>query len=184
MRTLLTIVAIVAFAGLWAGSATAQTGSIAVYFDQNWTEGAKDCPGAVLDSCFVVGSNFNAFVSGVNYQINFPGTMTFLADVGTPPITFGSSPTGISMAWAGSGQNGYASFLICSVSFLWNCVDCSVENDPIVLTGHPLFNPLNPQWTDWPANDLFTAYGLTSLVCATVATEETTWGQIKSLYQN
>jgi len=184
MRTLLTIVAILSVTALWTTGAAAQTGALTVYFDENWTIGAQDCPGfGILDTCYVVGTGFNAFVSGVNYKANYPASMTWLTDMDTPPVTIGNSLSGISLAWSGSGKNGYFSFLVNSVLFQWNCNDCSVQDDPIVITGNPFFDPLYPQWTDWPNNDLFTTTGMTSLVCATVPVEETTWGQIKSLYQ-
>jgi len=181
MRIATTVVFALVLAVFGATVASAQTPFVAVYFDQNFTTLQKDCPGPGLDELYVVLVNANSFVSGAEYQIFYPGSITWLADTNTPPVTIGSSPTGISLGF-NIPQNGYFAVLLHTVQILWNCADCSVTNDPIVVGPNPFSGALTPQWTDWPNYDLFGALGLTSQVCATVATEETTWGQVKALY--
>jgi hypothetical protein len=181
MRIATTVVFALALAVFGATIASAQTPFVAVYFDQNFTTLQKNCPGPGLDELYVVLVNANAFVSGAEYQISYPGTITWLADQGTPPVTIGSSPTGISLGFS-VPQNGYFAVLLHTVQVLWNCSDCSVTNDPIVVGDNPLTPDVGVLWTDWPNYDLFVALGLTSQVCPTVATEETTWGQVKALY--
>jgi len=108
-------------------------------------------------------------------------SMIWLADSNTPPVALGTSPTGIALGYS-TPQNGFFAVLLQTVQILWNCNDCSVTNDPIVVVPSP-FNPSGKvQFTNWPDFDLVDALGLTSQVCATVATEESTWGQVKALY--
>jgi hypothetical protein len=176
------VVALLLVAVVGANVASAQTPFIAVYFDDKFTSQQKDCPGPILDQLYVVLSNAGVFVSGAEYQILYPGTIIHLADTNKPPATVGSSPTGVALGFA-VPQNGIAgSVLLHTVAILWNCSDCSVTNDKISVVPSP-FNPNGKvQYTDWPNFDLFDAIGLDSDVCATVATEESTWGKVKALY--
>lgn len=162
--------------------AAAQTPIVSVYFDDLLTDGSKDCPtGGGVDSFYVVLENFNTWVSGIEYLIDYPGTMTWLSDFGTPPVTLGTTPVGISSGF-GMPRNGYSKIVAAQVLFLWNCNGCETSDDPIVVRGHPEFAPAPPRGTDWPNYDFIEAVGMTSLVCATVPVEETTWGHIKSLF--
>ena len=71
--------------------------------------------------------------------------------------------------------------LVCEVLVTWMC-DACVGNENAELVVNPYFNQTDVQATRWPDNVLFTAIGMTSLVCATVPTEETSWGKVKALY--
>ena len=185
MRTMLMIIAVLAVSGLFVADAAAQTTTFSVFFDDKFTQGSKDCPGSgVLDTLYVVGSGFNALVSGAEYRITYPASLTWLSDSNTPPVAIGNSPTGISLGFP-SPQNGFQAVLFHTVTVLWNCSGCGgFENGGIVVGPSLVSGASTPEWTDWPSFDLFSAVGMTSLVCATVRTEESTWGQIKSLYQD
>jgi len=179
MKTLRAVTAVIA-AVLMAPGVQAQTPNLGVFFDQAFTRMDKDCPaGGGLDSAFVVALNFNAFVSGIEYSINYPTTMTWLSDYDTPPVTIGSTPSGISEGFA-LPLNGFFPIVVAKVLFFWNCDGCTVENDPIIVSPHPISGFVRA--TDFPNYDFINAVGMTSLVCATVPTEETSWGRIKSLY--
>jgi len=187
MRIATTVVfalAIVALIG--ATTASAQTPFIAAYFDEGFTSLQEDCPaappGTVLGTLHVVLVNANAFVTGAEYRILYPASIAWLADQDTPPVTLGISPTGIALGY-NVPQNGFFPVLLHRVQFLWLCSDCSIPNDPIIVAPSPVNPNGKVQWTDWPGFDLYDAIGLTSQICATVATEETTWGQVKSLYR-
>jgi hypothetical protein len=156
---------------------------IGAFFNEGLTEETKDCPGAVLDTLYVAMYNANAFVIGAQYQITYPASMNWLADVGTPPATIGITPTGISMGYP-LPLNGFFPILLHSVLIQWFCQDCTGSvNDQLVVGTHPQF-PGSPFWTNWPAFDQFPAIGLTSTICQEppIATEETTWGKLKALY--
>lgn len=179
MKTLLAVTAVIAVF-LMATGVQAQTPNVGVFFDHSFSRMDKDCPaGGGVDSAFVVASNFNAFLSGIEYSVNYPTSMTWLSDYGTPPVTIGSTPTGISEGFA-LPQNGFSPIIVAKILFLWNCGGCVVTDDPIIVSPHPLSGFVRA--TDFPNYDLINAVGMTSLVCATVPAEETSWGRIKSLY--
>jgi hypothetical protein len=179
MKTLLAVTAVLA-AALMAVGVQAQTPTLNVFFDQAFTRIDKDCPaGGGVDSAYVVAKDFNCFVTGIEYSINYPTSMTWLSDYATPPVTLGTTPTGISEGF-GYPVNGYVPFIVAKILFLWNCDGCTVENDPLIVAPHPLTGFVRA--TDYPRFDFVYAIGMTSLVCATVPTEESSWGRIKSLY--
>ena len=181
MRIATTVVFALVLALVGATLASAQTPFIAVYFDQNFTQIQTVCPGPGFADLYVILANANALVSGAEYQILYPAAMNWIADQNTPPATIGVSPTGISLGFP-VPQNGFSAVLLHTVLVQWVCTDCSVTNQQVQVVP----NPTNPtgkvQWTDWPGFGLFDAVGMQSTVCPTVATEESTWGQVKALY--
>ena len=163
---------------------SAQTPFIAVYFDNTYQTEATvfpgGCPGiGVLDTLYVAITNANAFLSGVEFAVNYPPEITWVADLGTQPVTIGNTQSGISMGWA-TPQNGFSTVRICGVLVQWQCNTCPAANIPVPVVPNP--NTLFLGYTDFPAFNPFPAVGLTSLICATVPAEETTWGKVKALY--
>ena len=157
---------------------------VAVYFDRTFQTEAQDpCPGVgVLDTLYVELVNADVFVTGVEFAVNYPPELTWLADLNTQPVTVGTTPNGFSMGWA-DPQNGFGIALdVCQVMVIWNCDGCVNTDVPIAVVPHPTSGTGFVAFTDFPGYNLFPAVGLTSLICATVPTQETTWGQIKSLY--
>ena len=166
---------------------SAQTPYIAVYFNDALTQegllatAAESCPGLnVPGELFIAFSNANAWVSAVEFAVDYPPQIVHLADADTQPVTVGQTPNGLSMGWS-TPQNGFLSAIfVCRVIFLWNCDGCQATKVPIVVVPHPATNFLG--YTDFPNFNQFPAVGLTALFCATVPTEDTTWGQVKALY--
>jgi hypothetical protein len=155
---------------------------IGAFFDEALTQETKDCPGAVLDTLYIGLYNANSFIVGAEYQISYPPSIAWILDLGTPPVTIGNTVTGIAMGFA-LPQNGFFPVLLHSVLVQWFCQDCTgFVNDQLVVGPHP-FNG-GPHYTDWPNFDLFNAVGLTATICQEppIATEETTWGKLKALY--
>ena len=180
MKTLLRVTAVLAVSLMAVGAQAQMSPTVGVFFDQSFTQMAEDCPsGGGIDSAFVVAMNFNTFISGIEYSINYPTTMTWVGDYGTPPVTIGQTPAGISEGF-GLPQNGFLPIVVAKVLFLWNCNGCTIEDDPIIVSPHPLTGYVRA--TDFPNYNFIDAIGMTSLVCATVPTEETSWGRIKSQY--
>lgn len=160
--------------------AVAQTPTVSIFFDQNLTRMDKDCPvGGGLDSLFVVGLNFNTFMSAIEYAINYPASMTWVSDYATPPVTLGTTPTGITSGWP-LPLNGFNPIVFTKVLFMWNCSGCTSDNQPVDVVPHPVSGFV--RGTDFPNYDIVDAIGMRSLVCATVPVEETTWGQVKALF--
>ncbi|MHC4181681.1 MAG: hypothetical protein ACYSWU_29685, partial [Planctomycetota bacterium] len=141
---------------------------------------SKNCPpGGGLDSVFVVAQEFGSLITGLELAVNFPGTMIWLADVGTPPVTFGDSQAGISMGFP-APEDGFGRFAAYKIMFNWNCTGCGTTDDPAVVVPHPVSGFVGA--TGFPAFQPISAVGMTSLVCATVPVEDTTWGRVKALY--
>jgi hypothetical protein len=102
-----------------------------------------------------------------------------LADVNKQPVNVGTTATGFSQGW-GLPANGFSAVYVCGAQFLWKCDNCVIEDIEIVVVEHPHTGVLG--FTNFPDYKVVPAVGMTSLICATVSSEETTWGQIKSLY--
>lgn len=188
----LVTVLLIALAALLVVGATAsaQTPYIGVFFavspNCNGITDTAIPPGVfgAIDSLYVIAYNFSCFVTGVQLKVEYPPVcMQWVADIGTQPVTIGSTDTGMSMGWA-LPQNNFPPNPLCiaTVIFQWVCTDCSQTNIPVRVVGHPLFNPLNPEYTCFNQIGTFPAEGLTALICPTVPVEDTTWGQVKSLY--
>ena len=160
---------------------SAQTPYIAVYFDQYLTQEAKDCPGPMPDTWYVAAKNFNAFLTGAEFAIQYPAAVLYLGDANTPPVTVGNTQTGISMGFA-LPVNGFFDVFLCNVNVFWNC-SCCVDpylNNAVKAVANPVTGFLGV--TDFPQYNLIPGVGLTSYICATVPAEETSWGQVKALY--
>ena len=171
------------------GIVNAQTPFIAVYFDAayqiegpGYSDGLTvECPGSGLDTLYVALVNANKYVSGVDFMVDYPPALTWMGDLDTQPVSIGTTPTGLSMGWS-LPQNGFSTLQICKVRVLWNCEFCDglYLNNPVVVVPNPTTFTLG--FTDWPDYALFPAVGMTSLICPTIPTEDTTWGKVKSLY--
>jgi hypothetical protein len=164
-----------------AVAVSAQTPYIAVYFDSGLSLESKNCPGPVGDVLYVGGVNFNAFIVGAEFAIQYPPSMTWLGDLNTPQVTIGSTPTGISMGYP-LPIAAFSPIELCRVAILWACPECEGYWDqPIRVVPHPFTAFLG--FVDYPQNDLVPTGGLTAIVCPnTVPIEDTTWGQVKALY--
>ena len=132
-----------------------------------------------MDTLYVVARNFDRYLMAVEYSINYPPSMFWVADLDLPALHIGSSPTGITEGFP-TPQNGYNPLLVAKAMFMWTCAGCLITNTPVIVSPHPGTAFLGA--VDFPNYDLVPAVGMTSLVCATVPIEDTTWGQIKSLY--
>ncbi|MDX1440406.1 MAG: hypothetical protein R3284_10940 [Rubricoccaceae bacterium] len=179
MKWTTTLVIAVAICVLGTSAASASSPFVAVYFDQNLTQEQKDCPGyGIRDTLFVAASNFDNLLGGLGFQIFYPTSVFWFADFdvlteGDGGVIIGDTPSGISIGFPGP-ENFNLTRLVLKVDFFWNCDGCEYLNDPIQVccvegSAHPGF-------------ELVQGIGLTALVCATVPTEESTWGRVKALY--
>jgi hypothetical protein len=177
-------IATLVFAALMATAVavSAQTPYIAVYFDSGHSQEAKDCPGPVVDTWYIAAVNFNMFLAGAEFAVQYPPAVLWLADLNTPPVTLGSTPAGISMGFP-FPQNGYNTVDLCRVLVQWTCSECvdPYLNNQIKVVAHPGTAFLGG--VDYPGFNLVPAVGLTAIICAcTIPTEQTTWGQVKAVY--
>jgi hypothetical protein len=194
MKKVLVVVFAVAI-GLFAVQSNAQIPNVGVYFHHDgyggYSQMAADCPaapaGTLVDSVYVVAYNFNMWVIGIEYKIEYPTLVSFMADIITPAqLKIGSSAIGIGITWP-LPQNGFGALLCQKALFLWmceadDCVNVLHHNTPWVVVPHPDSGLLRA--VRWPDVGTVAGVGLTSLLCPwTIPTEETTWGGIKAMYE-
>jgi len=162
---------------------SAQTPYIAVYFNSGYSQEAKDCPGVgVFDTWYVAAVNFNMFLSAADFMIQYPPAVTWMADLPVWTVSQGTTAIGYSVGFP-VPQNGYSPVLLVKPLVMWNCAECV---DPwmvnqIKVVANPGTGFLGA--VDYPGYNLVPAQGLTALICPLpIATEQTTWGQIKATY--
>jgi hypothetical protein len=186
-RILVVVIAVVI--GLMAINANAQIPNVQVYFDYNLTETGANCPvappGTVLDSCYVVANNFNMWMNAIEYTIDYPPQILWVGDVfPTDRLTIGNSPSGVGVSWPLPG-NAFGALVIQKIRFYWMCDNCDPQGPnadaPISVLPYPLQSTVRA--VRWPDLAIVPGVGMTSLICATVPVEETTWGGIKSMYE-
>jgi hypothetical protein len=181
MRTALVALLILALGQV----AMAQTPYFQIYFDDAHTMAAMDCPpappGTVLDTLHVVAHNFNNFIIATEFSIDYSSKLTWLGDITTADVVIGNSPIGISQAWQ-YPLNAFTPLRVMSAQVLWMCSGCAgSDNTPVVVMPNPDTDVL--AYVSWPGLEAIPAVGMTSLICATVPVEETSWGRIKALYR-
>jgi hypothetical protein len=189
MKKVLAVVLAAAFVTVGAMGVSAQTPNIQVYFDSNLSQTAAECQGiGAPQTLYVVANNFNMFLSAVEYSIDYSGlsSLFYLADIPVAPLNIGSTATGVASSW-NIPQNAFGPMIVMTVLAQWNCDDCAGElaNQSIVVEPNPSALSGQVQAVRWPDNVVVVGLGMTSLVCpGPVPVAETTWGQIKSLYNN
>lgn len=160
---------------------SAQTPYIAVYFNQGLSEQEAVCPGPGVDTWFVAALNFNAYLSGAEFAIEYPVAVTWMADLNKPAVSVGNTPTGISMGFP-LPVNGFNPVFLCSPQVWWNCSACAEPylDNAVRVVANPSTGFLGV--TDYPQFNMIPGVGLTAWICRTIPVEDTTWGQVKSLY--
>lgn len=183
MRKVLFIFSALLILSLGTSIVSAQTPNVQVFFDEYFgqthlAQCPPGAPGSVIDSAYVVASNFSMWISAIEYGIVYPPQLIFLGD-DTGGLDIGNSGSGIASSWP-FPINGYSPVLVNKIKFIYNCQLCFEQDIPIVVIPHPLTGFVRA--VRWPDNNLFNGVGMTSLICPTVPAEETTWGNIKALY--
>lgn len=194
-RALAGVFVAAALVGFSAVGAMAQIPYIQVYFD----DGSNGSYGETQALCgtngmpvymYVVGQNFNAWLSGVEYQIAFPAGIMFVADTLPPTqgatVSIGNSQVGFAITYE-LPRSGFVPVLFSTIFALWTgACDCGQGPQAIVVGPYPY--PVEPQTQPrgvrWPDYQPIAAVGMTSLLCpGPVAAQESTWGGIKALYR-
>jgi hypothetical protein len=192
MKKALAGVLAVALAGVMAGSAIAQVPNVQVYFDLAHTQTQASCPGGAPFSgppveLYVVMNNWNMNITGVDFSISYPPALQWLGDNLPDPLTqvsIGNSPTGIAIAYANCcAQDGFQAVEVLRPLVIWGVCDCDQPAQPVVVGGYTPLGKTSPTGVRKEDFEEFSGVGMTSLICGTVATEPSTWGQVKALYR-
>ncbi len=184
MKKVLVVVFAVAL-GLSA-VASAQVPNVAVYFDKDLQFQQGNCPaeapGTVSQTLYVVANNFGIWMNGIEYQITYPPQITWLGDFPVPgALSIGSSPLGIGITFP-TPLEAFTQAVVQTVNVLWMCDHCEpLIEYPIVVGPFPSSGLVRA--VRWPDLHTVIGVGMTSLICATTPIQETTWGQIKALYE-
>lgn len=192
MKKALAGVLAVALAGVMAGSAIAQVANVQVYFDPAFTQTQQSCPGTPPFSgppveLYVVMNNWNMNITGVDFSISYPPALQWLADTLPDPLTqtqIGVSPTGTAIAYANCcAQNGFQAVHVLTPLVLYGVCDCNQGPQAVVVGGYAPLGKTSPSAIRKEDFAEFSGVGMTSLICGVVATEQSTWGQVKALYR-
>ena len=169
-----------------APGASAQTPTVSIYFDEYYSFPRGElCQGVgVFDTLWVVAEGFNAWISAIEYAINFSdmsGVMIWVADLPVALLNIGSTPQGVATTWL-RPQNGFAPLLVMQVLVQWACDDCyAATNRYLSLGWHPQTGYVRA--VRYPDRAFIEATGLASTICAAGFPIETaTWGAVKALY--
>ena len=184
MKKVMAAVLVAACVGLAVHSANAQVPNVQVYFDAALTQTSQDC-GVGSQTLHVVAQGFGMWLSALEYQVLYPPEVMWLADIADPQrLDIGSSASGIASSWT-IPLNAFSSVLVLDALVNWSpTCDCAGGASPLVVGPHPSTGAIRA--VRWPDNVLITGIvGMTALVCpGTVPVEETSWGQVKALYNN
>jgi hypothetical protein len=187
MRKVLVILSALALLTVGTSLVQAQFPNVQVYFTSEWDAYGKttleECPGiGVIGTIYVVASNFNMWMSSIEYKVQYPPYVVFLAD-NTGGIDIGSSDIGIATAWP-LPQNAFVPLAVNKPTIMYNCEGCPCPNICFTVLPNPSAPSGQVQAVRWPDNALIPGIGMVSYICPTVPAEDTSWGQIKALYDN
>jgi hypothetical protein len=193
MRKVLVVFSALLILVLGSSIASAQIPNVQVYFTSDWgtygqtalPECPPDPPGSVYDSLYVVASNFNMWMVGIEYYLSLPPQIMPIGfetpdgglDIGTPWLL-----PGIATSWP-MPQNAFVPYAVTKIKFFYNCQLCyqgiNVPIDVMAYNGAGT----TVRGISWPSITPVLGIGMRSSICWTVPVEETTWGNIKALYE-
>jgi hypothetical protein len=197
MRIFFVLIVALVILGFGANIASAQYPHVKAYFVNPdkpgdpyfWQETKCGFPGQ-LDTLVVVARNFG-WITGVEYCIQYPGCLSWLADFGVPQTTIGFTPCNHP-----SGAGGISTVfqiplnsspvvplaiplpVINKVLFMWG--SCPSDT-PIIVSPHQISGFVRA--TQFNTNLFVYGIGSTSIICPqTIPNEDTSWGQIKAIF--
>jgi hypothetical protein len=197
MKKVLAVVIAVAFISIGVVNSNAQVPNVQIYFDDLLQATQGDCGDHFFgepDELNVVMNNFNTFVSTIEFAVFFgPGPVTYLGDLHVPAMSLflgtsyqdgpGGLPDGVTITYQ-LPQNAFDPFICMRLGIAWFCDDCLAQPvQPINVVPHEGTGKV--QAVEWQTFNLIDGVGMSSAVCpGIVSTEESSWGQIKALYNN
>ena len=174
--------------------ANAQVPNVQIYFDEGLKYSQKNCPtaplGSVADTLHVVANNFGIWMNAIEYSVIYPAQLMWVGDIDeslSGALSIGSSPYigdgtgGVGIAFT-PPRNGFVQLEVQKVVVVWMCNDCGPANQDVPIIVVPYEASGLVRAVEWPNLNTVIGVGMTSLICATTPVQETTWGQIKALY--
>jgi hypothetical protein len=185
MKRLLTVVACtLVLAYSVAGAQPADPDCfVGIHFENGLGAMAYNCTGGV-DSFFVFAESVDDFFYAFEFRINYPPCVTFLGETYPNGVSVfnGNTAMGVQVGFK-NPQNGFFPGYnqLVKVSFVCNCPGSDIL---FQVVPHPVSGKI--QYADETADrNLYECVGLTSVINpVAIATQETTWGQIKGLYNS
>jgi len=168
-----------------APASSAQTPTVTVYFDSELTQTWTTCPdapsGTVLDTLYVVATDFNAWMDAIEYRINYPESMQLVADlVDTNALMLGSSAFEIWITFTETPRNAFQPLLLQRAIFFWRCAGCEGNSSTVTVEPAPRSGLLRAVVK--PNQTIIEGIGATSYICSRPP-RPASWGRIKSLYE-
>jgi len=172
---------------LLCAPAQAQVPYVQVYFDPYMTQQSGYCPGVgVVDTLYVGAINFNMWMNTIDFRIEYPpgNTLVWAGDVYDAPLHLGDSPTGVTITWQ-IPRNAFQPLVVLRPVVLWLCNYCGENSDhyDVLVRVHPHPGKTTIEAVRWPDYAIVQGFGLTSIICPILSSEETTWGKVKALYR-
>jgi hypothetical protein len=127
----------VVIVSLLASVSTAATPRVTVYFDEAMTIRSVDRLNPGQHTLYVAAEGFDAPVTAMEYKIDYPAGMTWIEDIGLPPVTIGRTAEGIAQAWTMPVEAGSPA-VVAKVLVRWTPVNdspCEIAVVPHPATG-------------------------------------------------
>lgn len=175
-----------------APAAIAQVPTVQVYWDKGFTQTVIWPQGVgVVDTVYVVASNFNMFMSTIEFSIAPPTEYAvWSGDVHLPgSLHLGQSNTGVTITYP-IPLNAFLPVAVMKYEITYLRYGCPsicdvcppVVYDQILVEPHPYTGLIEA--IEWNTYRAVQGAGMSTRVCPyPISTEHTTWGRVKSLYQ-
>ena len=124
----------IAVISLLASAAVAGTPTVTVYFDEGLTMRSVDRLGPGLVTLYIVAENFDANLTAIEYQIDYPEGVTWIRDLDVPTVKIGTTEKGIAQAWV-VPIDGSSPVVIAKSVVQWN----AGSNGEVAVRPHPTF---------------------------------------------
>jgi hypothetical protein len=173
-----------------------QTPEVRIYFDASFYSSNGECPptppGTVIDTLYIVAEHFSDQISGIEYKINFVPQLIWLQDIIPSGSAEGNTNTGVIQTWT-NPQSASQKLLLMKVLFVWMCDNCfGNESVKLCPDSHPqtgYLRALKTADSAWIYPDAFSGIlcqaGAVDPQCdVPVPIKESSWGHIKSLYDD
>lgn len=177
MKKLFLTCAVLAGLMLSFTAASAQTPIVQVVFDEGLNAQTKVCQMGSIDSLHVVARNFNIWMVGIEFAIQYPSGISMLGEKVYSDLKIGSTPMGISLVWQ-TPQNAFVPVKLMTVTYVCNVC---YPDSPIDVVPH--YQSGYVRATRYPDNEFVYGMGWRSIFCPyEIPVETTTWGSVKALY--